>query len=94
MRTKKSVQRLPPPLDLPRVETGPVQFGDDWPGMFIRGDDCMGMAAAVRNLMEVLCCSELGDVESRNAGRALAQLQDVIDCIERDVIRTTAGRPE
>lgn len=22
-----------------RVETGPVQFGDDWPGVFIRGDD-------------------------------------------------------
>lgn len=21
-----------------RVETGPVQFGDDWPGLFIRGD--------------------------------------------------------
>ncbi len=21
-----------------RVETGPVQFGDDWPGVFIRGD--------------------------------------------------------
>ncbi len=23
-----------------RVETGAVQFGDDWPGLFIRGDDC------------------------------------------------------
>lgn len=23
---------------LVRVETGPVQFGDDWPGVFIRGD--------------------------------------------------------
>ena len=22
-----------------RVETGPVQFGDDWPGVFIRGDN-------------------------------------------------------
>lgn len=22
-----------------RVETGVVQFGDDWPGVFIRGDD-------------------------------------------------------
>lgn len=21
-----------------RVETGPIQFGDDWPGVFIRGD--------------------------------------------------------
>lgn len=23
----------------PRMESGPVQFGDDWPGMFLRGDD-------------------------------------------------------
>ena len=22
-----------------RVETGAVKFGDDWPGLFIRGDD-------------------------------------------------------
>lgn len=24
-----------------RVETGAVRFGDDWPGLFIRGDDCL-----------------------------------------------------
>lgn len=23
-----------------RVETGPIQFGNDWPGIFIRGDNC------------------------------------------------------
>lgn len=22
-----------------RVESGPIRFGDDWPGVFIRGDD-------------------------------------------------------
>ena len=27
-----------------RVETGPVQFGDDWPGVFIRGDNAMHYA--------------------------------------------------
>ena len=25
----------------PRVETGPIQFGDDWPGVFIRGDNAL-----------------------------------------------------
>ncbi len=25
--------------DSVRVETGPVQFNDDWPGVFIRGDN-------------------------------------------------------
>lgn len=23
-----------------RIETGPLKFGDDWCGIFIRGDDC------------------------------------------------------
>lgn len=26
------------PVEKDRVETGPIQFGDDWPGTFIRGD--------------------------------------------------------
>ena len=25
----------------PRVETGPLQIGDDWPGVFIRGDNAL-----------------------------------------------------
>ena len=24
-----------------RIETGPVQFGSDWPGLFVRGDDAL-----------------------------------------------------
>ena len=43
MANKKDVLVVPFPYDDPekqRVETGPVQFGnDDWPGMFIRGDE-------------------------------------------------------
>lgn len=27
-----------------RVETGPLQFNDDWPGVFIRGDNAMHYA--------------------------------------------------
>ncbi len=30
-----------------RVETGPVQFGDDWPGVFIRGDSALFAAITV-----------------------------------------------
>ena len=31
------------PHDGKRIETGPTQIGDDWPGVFIRGDDAFGM---------------------------------------------------
>lgn len=33
-----------------RVETGPVRFGDDWCGLFIRGDNAMGFAMALQRL--------------------------------------------
>lgn len=31
-----------------RVETGAVQFGDDWPGVFIRGDNAFYYCGALR----------------------------------------------
>ena len=47
-----STIRLCPEPDGGRVETGPVQFGKDWPGLFIRGDDCMRMYMDFRHIME------------------------------------------
>ena len=36
-----------------RVETGAVQFGDDWPGVFIRGDNAlMAFAPALRAILK------------------------------------------
>lgn len=35
-----------------RVETGVVQFGEDWPGLFIRGDNAAMYACALNNLIE------------------------------------------
>lgn len=40
------------PVVDPRVEDGPIQFGDDWPGLFLRGDTCMAFA---QSLEAVLC---------------------------------------
>lgn len=34
-----------------RVETGPVQFGDDWPGVFIRGDNAMSYAGCLEHVL-------------------------------------------
>lgn len=35
--------------DQTRVETGVVQFGNDWPGVFIRGDNALGYALALQS---------------------------------------------
>jgi hypothetical protein len=41
-----------PDGDAPRVETGAVQFGGDWPGLFLRGDDATFLMVAIRGLLE------------------------------------------
>ena len=35
-----------------RVETGAVQFGDDWPGVFIRGDNAGYYALCLKSVLE------------------------------------------
>ena len=37
-----------------RVETGPVQFGDDWPGIFIRGDHAFWLCGCMDALLACL----------------------------------------
>lgn len=37
-----------------RLESGVVQFGDDWPGVFFRGDDAFHYAQQVRHGLEIL----------------------------------------
>ena len=37
-------------VDLPsndRIETGPIQFNDDWPGFFIRGDNVFALIQTI-----------------------------------------------
>jgi hypothetical protein len=37
-----------------RIETGPLQINDDWPGVFIRGDNAMFYGMALRQLLAML----------------------------------------
>jgi hypothetical protein len=34
-----------------RTPTGALQFDDDWPGVFIRGDDALGYAKMLRDIL-------------------------------------------
>lgn len=34
-----------------RMETGPVRFGNDWAGVFIRGDEAFGLAMALEQIL-------------------------------------------
>ena len=35
-----------------RAESGPMQFGEDWPGLFLRGDDAFGLAMMIKTHLE------------------------------------------
>jgi hypothetical protein len=35
-----------------RVETGPIQFGEDWPGIFIRGDNAFAFIMDIKAALE------------------------------------------
>jgi hypothetical protein len=51
MPQEQNIRELPAP-EGGRVETGPVQFGKDWPGTFIRGDDSAYYAMLLNQLLE------------------------------------------
>lgn len=34
-----------------RAETGPMRFGDDWPGVFIRGDNALAFANLLTSVL-------------------------------------------
>ena len=48
---------LSPPPDVERLtrpETGPMQFGDDWPGVFVRGDNASGIVATLMSVVALV----------------------------------------
>lgn len=46
-----TIRELPAVPQGQRVESGATAFGNDWPGLFLRGDDCIGYSL---NLEQVL----------------------------------------
>lgn len=38
----------------PRIETGPIRFGEDWPGTFIRGDDSAFLSGQLKMALDLL----------------------------------------
>jgi hypothetical protein len=43
---------IPFPQTAPRVQTGPVRFGNDYRGLYITGDDCAEYFLALRAVLE------------------------------------------
>ena len=79
------VRHLPAPTDgQGRVETGAVKFGDDWAGLFIRGDNAIDLRQKIHDLLEYLPA----DVVRNNykIGNVTYILRELADIIGKDVM--------
>lgn len=45
-----------------RVESGAIQFGDDWPGLFLRGDESFNIAMNINTVERALAMLEDGAI--------------------------------
>ncbi|MDZ7361364.1 MAG: hypothetical protein ONB46_11645 [candidate division KSB1 bacterium] len=50
MEKNPHITRIPIPGRPDRIETGAIQFNDDWPGLFIRGDDAFALMRELKQL--------------------------------------------
>jgi hypothetical protein len=80
MVSKKRILHLPPPVGLPRVETGAVQFGDDWPGLFLRGDNALALVIWIQSL-----CEQLAGHPDQVVMDRLDRLREFADLIKQNV---------
>jgi len=68
MRT--NIQKIPADGNFGGVASGPVQFRNDWPGLFISGEDCM-------ELYGVLCYLRGGFEGKHKVEEMPAMLADI-----------------
>jgi hypothetical protein len=75
------ITQIPLPGNSGQMPTGAIQFQDDWPGLWIRGDTAIPLSVGIRGLQQRLSGSSDPIIFS-----VLAKLGEVADIIERDVI--------
>lgn len=73
-----------------RMETGMMRFQGDWPGLFIRGDDAIGLMVSARAVLDFaeksLLPARLAEIVPYLHG-----LSTIADLIDRDVVVVKSG---
>jgi len=66
-----------------RAETGKMQFGDDWQGLFIRGDDCLRIANTLKApnaIMSIQSVIELFESSRADNPKSTQLMKEFSDC--------------
>lgn len=74
-----------PSIELPRVETGVVQFDADWPGVFIRGDDSFMFARALGKVLKI--ASTHAPADDLMAHLAMRQINGLLDTLNQSNVQ-------
>jgi hypothetical protein len=81
MSAKPRILQIPMPGSSGETPTGAIQFENDWPGLFIRGDQAVVLLSRIRGLQDRLASHP--DVV---VAAALIELGKIAELIERDVV--------
>ena len=87
MNAKPKILQVPMPGSSGETPTGAIQFENDWPGLFIRGDQAVVLLFRIRGLQE-----RLANHPDVAVAAALIELGKIADLIERDVVVGSEGR--
>ena len=74
--------KIPFPGGSGSVPSGPMQFQEDWPGLFVRGDDAIGLGLDIRHVIEVL---KEKKVDDERLWLPLSRLKKMSEVIEQGV---------
>jgi hypothetical protein len=79
---EKRITQIPFPGGSGAVPTGAIQFQNDWPGLFVRGDDANSLAFAIEQLQE-----RIADHPDSVVASSLIRLRRYAEIIRRDVMQ-------
>lgn len=65
-----------------RVDSGCVQFGNDWPGVFIRGDHCLIYEANIRAVLRHPDFDTPSTIDGENVKQTLQRLVSLLKSSE------------
>jgi hypothetical protein len=73
----RKITKIPFPGGSGNIPTGAIQFQDDWPGLFLRGDTALSLAISIHYLRETL--SDHPDLIVQNAIHKLGEIERIIE---------------
>lgn len=83
MTSNPRIVQIPMPGGSARVRTGAIQFRDDWPGLFVRGDDAIVLAVDLSHILQVL--RERGLEADHRVLCGIPRIEKLMTIIEQDV---------